>query len=186
MVLKHKQNFGQFSFLGVIILQNSFFISLLWSIALAFAMPVGTLYFVHLGVGSLAIFASVQDWYSFRLPYIYTVSSIVLAMAGYSIVLGPENTIPGCAAGFAVIKSAQITCRWMHRRECIGSGDALLMCSLGGMVGPLLLLPSCLLSIVSAFIFTKVRRSIAKKIPFGPFLTFGCLMNVLVGGINAN
>lgn len=93
--------------------------------------------------------------------------------------------LTGGLLGFAGLKGVQLYCRARHDREGLGSGDATLMLSLGGMTGLNGLAAAIILAALSAALSTALlalcfsRRRRVRKIPFGPCLTFGALATVV-------
>jgi prepilin signal peptidase PulO-like enzyme (type II secretory pathway) len=87
---------------------------------------------------------------------------------------GWMEALAGAAGGWGIMKSAQVLCRRRLRRECIGSGDALLMLSLGAFLGLKLLPWGVGIAGVMGFIDAKLCGR--EKVPFGPFLTCGCML----------
>jgi prepilin signal peptidase PulO-like enzyme (type II secretory pathway) len=90
---------------------------------------------------SLIIYASIIDWRTLRLSHVLTLPAAAFAIfyQGY-FGSGWMEALSGATGGWGIMKGAQVLCRRRQRRECIGSGDALLMLSLGAFLG-LKLLP---------------------------------------------
>ena len=134
----------------------------------------------------LAGWAAWQDWQSLELPLSLTVPAALIAIAGAGLFGdGWGSALLGAAAGFGALKTAQILARLRHKKECLGSGDAILMLSLGALTG-LPGLPWALgLALVSALIVAKACRRAgqarSEKIPFGPFLWAGSILAGLRG-----
>lgn len=135
--------------------------------------------------GSLAIAASVVDWRTFRLPAPLTLCAAIMAIGAEGL-FGP-GWVPatiGAAAGFAALKLAQVIARYRHKKDCLGSGDAMLMLSLGALTG-LKGLPWALgLATGLAFLSAKILHR--EKLPFGPYLTTGCLVVAVIQWVSLN
>jgi prepilin signal peptidase PulO-like enzyme (type II secretory pathway) len=124
-------------------------------------------------LGLLAIAVAI-DMRELRLPHHLTWSAAAIAIAGQGL-WGPgwSFALLGTCVGFIIMKTAQLLCLWRSKHECIGSGDAFLMLSLGALLGVELLPWGIAASGVLAFIGAKFSSN--KKLPFGPFLVMGCL-----------
>lgn len=75
----------------------------------------------------------------------------------------------------------------MRHQEGLGTGDVKLMCMIGGMTG-LTGLPFTILAAAvtggGASVFYMLKPSgkgLQTRIPFGPFLSLGCMVYVLYG-----
>ena len=145
-----------------------------WLLLLLIVSPWGGLLTINFLVGSLAISASVYDWHTYRLPHLLTIGGAVFSLMGYGLLQGLDPLL-GSLWGFATLKAAQVFCRWRHGRECLGSGDCLLMLSLGAMVGAEKLPVALIVAVVFAAFYIFQRRKMGKVVPFGPFLTMGAL-----------
>lgn len=125
----------------------------------------------------LVIIAARQDWLTFELSLNLTIPAAAIAVfVEGTLGAGWLDAFVGSFAGFVVLKGAQLLARLQHKKECIGSGDAVLMLSLGALVG-IKGLPWALgFSVISIFIVAKMlHKQKSEKMPFGPFLVAGSL-----------
>jgi prepilin signal peptidase PulO-like enzyme (type II secretory pathway) len=123
----------------------------------------------------LIIVASIVDWRTMRLPHVLTLPAAAVAIfaQGY-FGSGWMEAFAGAVGGWGIIKGTQILCRRRLRRECIGSGDAILMLSPGALLG-LDWLPWGI-GAAGAMGFIAAKFCDRKKMPFGPFLVAGCIL----------
>jgi prepilin signal peptidase PulO-like enzyme (type II secretory pathway) len=129
--------------------------------------------------GVLVIYAAVNDWRTFEMPFSFTISAAVIAVFGEGLFgSGWLLACAGSAAGFGLLKLAQLIARWSHKKECLGSGDAVLMLSLGALVG-LEGLPWAL-ALATGFAFLTLKLLQKEKLPFGPFLVTASLAVTVV------
>ncbi len=136
--------------------------------------------FLHLAVIALITAAALHDWKTFRLPHVFTISAAALAIPGFTFLNGPDavpDALLGSAVGFFGLKAVQILSRYRHGHECLGSGDCILMLSLGAMTGleslPLMLA----VSVAGAAVVIIAKKP--ERVAFGPFLVLGALVSFL-------
>lgn len=120
----------------------------------------------------LVVWAAWSDWRTFDLPLPLTVPAAMVAVSGEGLFgAGWAVALAGAFAGFAVLKTAQILARLRHKKECLGTGDAILMLSLGALLGVQALPWALALAVLAVVIAAKLcRKTKSEKIPFGPFL----------------
>ena len=125
----------------------------------------------------LVIWAAWHDWRSFELPLSLTVPAAVVAISGVGLLgAGWTYALLGAGVGFTILKSAQLLARFRHKKECLGTGDAILMLSLGALLGVQALPWALALAVLAVVIAAKLcRKTKSEKIPFGPFLVGGTL-----------
>jgi prepilin signal peptidase PulO-like enzyme (type II secretory pathway) len=159
------------------------FLCACWLLALLVTSPEASsvpLVAVQGLAGCLAITASVTDWHTLRLPAHLTFPAAVTAVAGVGLWgEGWLQALAGGLCGFALLKCAQIFARWRHKRECLGSGDAVLMLSLGSVLGIAKLFLGVCIAASLAVYAVNLSRTRRDRMPFGPFLTGGCLLSLL-------
>jgi leader peptidase (prepilin peptidase)/N-methyltransferase len=134
----------------------------------------------------LAVSAAAVDWRIQRLPHILTLPAAVMATMAQGF-WGPGwfHACAGAALGFAALKGAQLFCRWRKGRDVLGSGDAVLMLSLGALTGPELLPVSLGCSVLTVATAALIAgRSGKDRVPFGPHLTTVSLGVWLVSRMN--
>jgi prepilin signal peptidase PulO-like enzyme (type II secretory pathway) len=155
------------------------FLCAFWLLALILTSPeASSLVAVQGFVGCMAIAASVTDWHTLRLPANLTLSAAIVAVAGVGLWgEGWFSALAGGLCGFALLKCAQLFARWRHKRDCLGSGDAALMLSLGSLLGIAKLFPALCLAVSLAVYAASLSRT--DRIAFGPLLTGGCLLSLL-------
>jgi leader peptidase (prepilin peptidase)/N-methyltransferase len=163
-------------------MRTHFLFCALWSIALAAKMMTSPGVLPHtlslIIVGCLVITAAEVDWQTFRLPHILTVPAAVVAVIGIGFWGdGWEAALQGAFLGFAILKGTQLFMRWTTKRECLGSGDAILMLSLGALVG-VDGLPWCI--VLAALSMAAKCWKKQERVPFGPFLTLWSLTFILI------
>jgi prepilin signal peptidase PulO-like enzyme (type II secretory pathway) len=123
----------------------------------------------------LILLAAAEDCRSYRLPLVYTLSAASVAIIGEAL-FGPglEHALTGAGTGFLVMKGAQLLSRLRLRKDCLGSGDALLMLAIGALLG-MAALPWAL-GIAGVVAYVVGKRLNAAWLPFGPFLTLAGLV----------
>ncbi|MBQ4133449.1 MAG: prepilin peptidase [Desulfovibrionaceae bacterium] len=131
---------------------------------------------------ALLIWAAWHDWKDFELPVCLTVPAAVIAISGEGIFgNGWTYALLGAGVGFAVLKAAQVLARVRHKRECLGSGDALLMLALGALLGVKALPWALALAMLAALILARLSgKGKSDKLPFGPFLVGSTLSVVTI------
>ena len=131
----------------------------------------------HCWTIGLLIPAAIVDLRELRLPHSLTWPAAAIAVVGQGLWgSGWIFALAGAVAGFMIMKTAQLLCRWRSKHECIGSGDAFLMLSLGALLG-LEFLPWGIAASASLALI-GVKFSSKAKLPFGPFLAAGCLVTL--------
>ena len=125
----------------------------------------------------LVVWAAWSDWRTFELPLPLTIPAAVVAISGEGFFgAGWAHALLGAGVGFAILKAAQLLARLRHKKECLGTGDAILMLSVGALLGVQALPWALALAVLAVVIAAKLcRKTKSEKIPFGPFLVGACL-----------
>lgn len=161
-----------------------------WSLAVAHRYGLSPEWGVYLVLGVMLIAASFIDFETFLLPDRITLGGCGLALAA-SFVLdeGPawQDACIGAAAGAGAFWVLQRLYRLLRNEEGLGTGDVKLMGMIGAMTGigglPLTILVSTMTGAVAS-VFYMIRPGkggIRGRVPYGPFLSLGCLLYVLYG-----
>lgn len=140
-------------------------------------------------IGVFLLFAaplSIIDARSYRLPHMLTIPALIagwiLSFLGLDPGVDIRSSLLGSIAGFVVIAIlAGIA------PEGIGMGDAFWLAAIGAYVGlhnlPTAVLSSSLMGLLSIGILRlALKRNHRTKIPFGPFLSLGGLIAIVVRG----
>ncbi|MEL7638667.1 MAG: prepilin peptidase [Solidesulfovibrio sp.] len=142
----------------------------------------------YLALGGLFIVASAIDFKVYLLPNVLTYPAAVLgcAIGALRPDIGPMLAGIGAAAGFGVFWLLAAGFRLAKGVDGLGGGDVKLMLSIGGAVGLLglpyaVLLGSLAALLASPFYVLGKGRGRSMPIPFGPFLCFGGMVQILYG-----
>ena len=142
----------------------------------------------HLVLGGLFIVASGIDFQVYLLPNYLTYPAAVLGLTLGALdpAIGPLAAVAGALIGFGVFWLLAAGYRRAKGVDGLGGGDVKLMLSIGGAVGGLGLPYAVLIGSVAALAaspFYVLGRGKDRQmpIPFGPFLCFGGLVQILYG-----
>ncbi|MFP5258524.1 MAG: prepilin peptidase [Acidobacteriota bacterium] len=142
----------------------------------------------HLALVGLFIVASGIDFQVYLLPNYLTYPAAVLgvALGALDPAIGPVSAAVGAAAGFGVFWLLAVAYRRAKGVDGLGGGDVKLMLSIGGAVGgfglPYAVLIGSLAALAASPFYVLGRgRDRQMPIPFGPFLCFGGVMQILYG-----
>ncbi|QJB56920.1 A24 family peptidase [Pseudodesulfovibrio sp. zrk46] len=160
-----------------------------WSLAVAHQFGLSPEWGVYLVLGIILIVGSFIDFETMLLPNRVTLGGAALAVAALFVLDLPgwKNGLLGAAVGGTFFWVLQQAYRLVRRDEGLGTGDVKLMLMIGAMVGfkglPLTILIASLTSVVgfAFFVFRPGMQEGKMRIPFGPFLSLGCLLYVLYG-----
>ncbi|MGE4192002.1 MAG: A24 family peptidase [Pseudodesulfovibrio sp.] len=161
-----------------------------WSLAAAHAYGLSPEWPVYLVLGVMLIAGSVIDFETFLLPDRITLGGAGLALAAaFVLEEGPgwQDALLGAAVGALLFWILQQLYRLWRGQEGLGTGDIKLMAMIGAMTGlaglPLTILVSSLTGAVGAVIYTirPGKGGVRGRIPYGPFLSLGCLIYLLYG-----
>lgn len=162
---------------------------LAWSLALAHLHGPSLIWGVHLVLGCMLIAGSFIDFETFLLPNRITIGGSGLALAACFVLETPgwQNGLLGAAAGGFFFWVLQQGYRLWRKEEGLGTGDVKLMVMIGAMTGltglPLTILAATATSAAGSafFILRPGGKGMKTRIPFGPFLSLGCMLYVLYG-----
>jgi len=160
-----------------------------WSLALAFHFGMTLYWPIHLVLGCMLIAGSFIDFETFLLPNRITFGGAVLAVAASFVLENPgwQDAILGAVFGGMFFWILQQAYRLWRKEEGLGTGDVKLMLMVGAMTGltglPLTILAAAVTSaLASAFyVLRPGGEGLKTRIPFGPFLSLGCMVYVLYG-----
>ncbi|MHC1789845.1 prepilin peptidase [Solidesulfovibrio sp.] len=144
----------------------------------------------HLALCGLFIIASGIDFQVYLLPNVLTYPAAVLgiALGALDPAIGPVSAAVGAGLGFGVFWLLSVAYRAAKGVDGLGGGDVKLMLSIGGAVGGLGLPYAVLIGSLAALIASPYYvygrgRDRNMPIPFGPFLCFGGLVQILYGPV---
>ncbi|KHK03470.1 prepilin peptidase [Desulfovibrio sp. TomC] len=142
----------------------------------------------HLALGGLFIVASGIDFQVYLLPNYLTYPAAVLgiALGALDPAIGPVLAGVGAVVGCGVFWLLAAAYRTAKGVDGLGGGDVKLMLAIGGAVGGLglpyaVLLGSLAALLASPFYIFGRGRGRQMPIPFGPFLCFGGMVQILYG-----
>ncbi|CCH48296.1 prepilin peptidase [Pseudodesulfovibrio piezophilus] len=161
---------------------------LAWSLALVNLHGFSLAWGIHLVLGTMLIAGSFIDFETFLLPDRITLGGTSLALATAFLLKTPgwQSAMIGCLVGalaFWVIERLYV---WRGKFG-VGLGDVKLMAMIGAMVGveglPVTIVLTGVLSYLALGIMAlRMGRDVfAKPIPYGPFLSLGCMLSILYG-----
>ncbi|MBI9079834.1 MAG: prepilin peptidase [Pseudodesulfovibrio sp.] len=162
---------------------------LAWSLALAYQFGLSLEWGVYLVLGCMLIAGSFIDFETFLLPNRVTIGGAVLALAA-SLVLGEgpgwQNAVLGSLVGGGLFWVMQQGYRLWRKEEGLGTGDVKLMFMIGAITGfsglPFTMMAGAITgSMGSAIYMARSGKGMKTRIPFGPFLSLGCMFYVLYG-----
>lgn len=162
---------------------------LAWSLAIAHHFGPSLAWIIYLALGVMLITGSFIDFETFLLPNRVTIGGAALALAACFVLETPgwQNGLLGSVTGGVFFWVLQQCYRLWRKEEGLGTGDVKLMYMIGAMVGitglPLTILTAAATSgVASAYFMLKPGgEGMKTRIPFGPFLSLGCLLYVLYG-----
>lgn len=162
--------------------------SAVWATLAAMTFGPSPWFVAFLALGGLYIVASAIDFRVYLLPNWLTYPAAVLGL-GIGCLrpdIGPWQAVLGAAAGFGVFWLLATVYRLAKGVEGLGGGDVKLMLSIGGAVGLLglpyaVLIGSLAALVASPFFVMGQGRGRTMPIPFGPFLCFGAMVQLLYG-----
>ncbi|UZP66394.1 A24 family peptidase [Desulfovibrio mangrovi] len=164
--------------------------SCLWAAFAAMEYGPSPQWVVLMAEGGILIVASSIDVERYLLPDILTLPGAGIAIAVSMLVMGmsPLQVLGGSMAGAGLFWLLQRAYRMVSGMQGIGTGDVKLMLMLGAMCGleglPVLITVAGVAALlVHALVSLLGRRyAVHAMIPFGPFLSFGGMVQVLWGG----
>lgn len=159
-----------------------------WAWLLAVQFGPTPWFVAFLVLGGLYIVASGIDFQVYLLPNFLTYPAAVLGI-GIGVLhpaVGPWPAVLGATAGFGVFWLLATGYRLAKGVDGLGGGDVKLMLSIGGVLGVLglpyaVLIGSIAALLASPFYVMGQSRNRSMPIPFGPFLCFGAMVQILYG-----
>jgi leader peptidase (prepilin peptidase)/N-methyltransferase len=161
-----------------------------WALASAHTFGPSPEWGVYLVLGVMLIAGSFIDFETFLLPDRITLGGTAAALAA-SFVLegGPgwQDALLGAAVGAGLFWVVQQLYRLWRKREGLGTGDVKLMAMIGAMTGlaglPLTILVGSLTGAAGSvfYMLRPGKGGIRGRVPYGPFLSLGCLLYLLYG-----
>lgn len=162
--------------------------SALWATLLAVQFGPSYWFLAYLALGGLYIVASGIDFQVYLLPnYLtYPAAALGIAIGALHPAVGPTMAAVGALAGFGVFWLLAYAYRASRGIDGLGGGDVKLMLSIGGVTGVLglpyaVLIGSLAALLASPYYVLGKGRGRNMPIPFGPFLCFGAMVDVLYG-----
>jgi leader peptidase (prepilin peptidase)/N-methyltransferase len=159
-----------------------------WAVLCALHFGPSWFFLGYLALGGLFIIASGIDFAVYLLPNYLTYPAAVLGLAlgVFDPAIGPVSAGLGAAAGFGVFWLLAAGYRAAKGVDGLGGGDVKLMLSIGGAVGGLglpyaVLMGSLAALIASPFYILGRGKGRQMPIPFGPFLCFGGMVQIVYG-----
>jgi len=164
-------------------------ISGLWALLLALRFGMSWPWLVFLAFGGILIIISFIDLDSFILPDAYTLPGGLAAFVCAVFVLGMDwqTSLIGGLAGAGSFLVLQQGYKMIKGVEGMGTGDIKLMFLLGALLGwqalPLMVFMAAISGLVISLIYLKGpgSKGMQTAIPFGPFLSLGAMLYVLIG-----
>ncbi len=162
---------------------------LAWSLALAYLYGPSLAWGIYLVLGTLLIAGSFIDFETFLLPNRITQGGTVLALCASFFLphLGWQDAIIGSLFGGIFFWVLQQGYRLWRKEEGLGTGDVKLMYMIGAITGlsglPFTILAAAITSALASIIYMlrPDGEGFKTRIPFGPFLSLGCMLYVLYG-----
>jgi len=162
--------------------------SAVWAVLLAVQFGPSVWFAAYLVLGGLYIVASGIDLQVYLLPnrLTYPAAVIGIVLGACNPAVGPMLAGVGAVAGFGVFWLLAAGYRASRGVDGLGGGDVKLMLSIGGVVGALGLAYAVLVGSVAAlaaspFFLLGKGKGRQMPIPFGPFLCFGAMVQMLYG-----
>ena len=164
-------------------------ISGLWALLIALKFGPGWPWLVYLVFGWILIVISFIDLDSFLLPDIYTIPGALAAFAcaTFLLPLSWSDSLIGAAAGGGGFWLIQKSYKALKGIEGLGTGDIKLMLLLGALLGwqalPIMIFLSSIsgLAVSVLYLLKKEANGLQTAIPFGPFLSLGGMIYILIG-----
>lgn len=170
--------------------------SVIWAVALAWKMGMTIPWLIYMVFGGLLIFGSFVDLRSYILPDRVTLGgfALVLLVKGFfgwyfaDLWGSLQPALIGAGIGGGGFWLLQQFYRILRKEEGLGTGDVKLMLFLGALVGPgglpFTILASALSALVASLVYMRLpgSKGLKTRIPFGPFLCMGAMLQLLVGG----
>jgi len=162
---------------------------LAWALASAHHFGLTVDWAVYLVLGVMLITGSFIDFETFLLPNRITLGGAAIALVACFFLEEPgwQDGILGAVVGAGLFWVLQQGYRLWRNKEGMGTGDVKLMLCIGAMVGfsglPFTILTASVASVVGMIVFMMRDdgEGLKTRIPFGPFLSLGCMLYLLYG-----
>ena len=162
---------------------------LAWSLALAYHFGPTLAWGIHLVLGCMLITGSFIDFETFLLPNRITLGGAAIALLACFILPEPgwQNGLLGALFGGFSFWVLQQGYRLWRKEEGLGTGDVKLMYMIGAITGlsglPFTILAAAITSGLASAVYMlrPGGKGLKTRIPFGPFLSLGCMLYVLYG-----
>lgn len=160
-----------------------------WAVALALKLGISGPWAVYMLFGWLFIVGSFIDFELLILPDRITLGGAGLAL-GVQALWGWaafKAALLGALFGGGFFWVLQQLYRILRREEGLGTGDVKLMLCIGALVGvaglPFTILVAAVTALSASVVYMRLpgSRGVMTRIPFGPFLCLGAMLQVLVG-----
>ncbi len=162
--------------------------SAVWAVLLAVRFGPSGWFVAYLALGGLYIVASAIDFQVYLLPNFltYPAALVGISIGAFTPGIGPLAACIGAATGFGLFWLLAAGYRAYKGVDGLGGGDVKLMLSIGGVVGwiglPYAILAGSLAALLaSPFYVLGKDKDRSMPIPFGPFLCFGAMVQILYG-----
>ena len=164
-------------------------ISGLWALLLALKFGPGWAWLVFMLFGGILIIISFIGLDSFILLDIYTLPGGLAAFLCAVLLLGMDwqTSLIGGVVGAGSFLVLQKGYKMLKGVEGMGTGDIKLMFLLGALLGwqalPLMVFMAAVSGLIISLAYLKGpgNRGMQTAIPFGPFLSLGAMLYVLIG-----
>jgi leader peptidase (prepilin peptidase) / N-methyltransferase len=164
-------------------------VSGIWALLLAVQFGLGWPWLLYMVVGGLLIIMSFIDFQEYILPDVFTLPGAVLAFAGTSLLTGMPwlDSLLGALIGAGMFWILQKGYYLLRGVEGLGTGDIKLMLMLGALVGwqglPMVIFLAAFIALAAslAYMAKNAHQGMQTRIPFGPFLCLGAMLQILYG-----
>lgn len=163
-------------------------ISGLWALAVAYKFGFSWPWLVFIVFGGIFIVASFIDLEEFILPDMLTLPGAALAVPASIFFLKTpwHECLLGAVIGAGSFYLLQKAYFLLKKIEGLGTGDIKLMLLIGALVGwrglPLSIFLGALTGLIASLFYLKKQgQGMKTAIPFGPFLSLGTMLYILIG-----
>jgi len=164
-------------------------VSGLWGLLLAVQFGLSWEWLVYMVAGGLLIVMSFIDFAEFILPDVFTLPGAAVAFAGMTLLVGMpwQDSLLGAVIGAGAFLFLQQGYYLIRRVEGLGTGDIKLMLMLGALVGwqglPVMIFLAAFTALAASlgYMAKNAHQGMRTRIPFGPFLSLGAMLQILYG-----
>ena len=162
-----------------------------WAMLLAVQFGLGWEWLLYLVVGGLLIIMSFIDFQEYILPDVFTFPGAILAFAGTALLTDMPwaDSLLGAVIGAGAFWLLQKGYYLLRGVEGLGTGDIKLMLMLGALVGwqglPMMIFLAAFTALAASlgYMAKNAHQGMQTRIPFGPFLSLGAMLQILYGPI---